>query len=179
MFLTKTNIFPQKIIHMKTLIIVRHAKSDWSNSSDIDRPLNERGRNDAPRIGLFLKEKGIQPDLLLSSTANRALSTARLIAEQLNYPVQQIETDDRLYAFTSDIEELYPIIQGVDARINTLMIFGHNPTFTYLANALTQNRFDEIPTCAALCFSLGSDNWQSFPTAPADLRFFIFPKMLK
>lgn len=166
---------------MKTLILVRHAKSDWAGGavSDFDRPLNRRGLNDAPLIGSFLKEKGIQPDLLLSSPANRALTTAQLIAEQLNYPAEAIVTNPNLYEFTTDIETLFPIIENTDNNIDTLMLFGHNPTFTYLANYFTNNKFDEIPTCTAVCLRIACNDWQKLCTSPATMDFHISPKMLK
>lgn len=165
----------------KTIVFIRHAKSSWSDISidDFERPLNERGMHNAPQIGKYLhNQQAIKPDLLLSSPATRALTTARLIAQELDYPSEQIITDQRLYVFTSDVTEPLNIIAKIDDQYKTLCVFGHNPTFTYLCNYFGTHHFDEIPTCGAVCFKIASQYWAEIATAPAAMQFYVFPKML-
>jgi len=111
---------------MKTLIIVRHAKSSWKDSSlsDFDRPLNKRGKRDVPDMGARLKSQNILPDLLISSPANRALTAAKGIAEQIEYPLNNIVEDDALYHASSS--SIIRLIADADNKYDSLMIFGAN-----------------------------------------------------
>jgi len=138
---------------MKTLYLARHAKSSWKHPelSDIERPLNKRGKRDAPYIGNILKEKGVNPDILLSSPAVRARKTAATIAEIIDYPNSKILIDENIYESSSN--ELVNIIQGFDDKYDSVMnkydsvmMFGHNPGFTMLNNYLTESFIDNIPT---------------------------------
>src|SRR5690349_21699881 len=137
---------------MKTLYIIRHAKSNWDNPevSDYDRPLNERGKRDAPRMGKRLKEKNIRPELLLSSPAKRAFSTAKRIARVLQYATEKIKTDKRLYH--ADEETLLSVIQGIKDKHDVVMLFSHNPGVTDFVNSLMDDEMDidNIPTCGVV-----------------------------
>jgi phosphohistidine phosphatase len=112
---------------VKTLYVIRHAKSSWDamNVDDFERPLNERGKRDAPRMGKRLKEKDIHPDLMLASPAKRALSTCKRIAKLLGYPKDNIKADRRLYH--PDEETILSIVKGLKIKCEHVMLFTHNP----------------------------------------------------
>jgi phosphohistidine phosphatase len=127
---------------MKTLYLVRHAKSSRDDPSlpDRDRPLDDRGMQDAPNMGKRLRKRGVKPDLLLSSPALRALTTAQLIAEEVGYKRKDIAVDDRLYASSAD--DLLAVIRALDKKLSRVMLFGHNPEFTDLAHRLSSDIID-------------------------------------
>src|SRR5262252_314235 len=118
---------------MKSLFIVRHAKSSRDDPTlpDRERPLNDRGRRDAPRMGERLAKQDVKPDLILSSPALRALTTAEIIARKLDYKVKEIVVDERLYAATSD--DVLKIIRELGQKSKRVMLFGHNPALAELA----------------------------------------------
>lgn len=142
---------------MKTLLILRHAKSSWKDDTlpDHDRPLNKRGKQDAPRMGKLLQEKGLVPDLIISSTAKRARKTAEMVAEESGYEGEiQLERD--LYAFepTAYLEELAQI----EDHFQTILIVGHNPGLEELVEQLT-GKFARLPTAALAQVSLPVESW--------------------
>jgi phosphohistidine phosphatase len=164
---------------MKTLYIVRHAKSSWDNplQDDFDRPLNDRGKKDSPRMGRRLKEQKIFPALMLSSPAHRALSTCKRIAEVLHFPGEKIKTAQELYHASA--AEILEVVRNVEDQHESLMIFGHNPGLTDFANALMQNEedsIDNIPTCGIVAFSIKTESWQKVRFGDSDFLFFDFPK---
>lgn len=161
---------------MKTLILIRHAKSDWSNPflHDFDRELNARGLYDAPLMGTSLSQKHIHPDLILSSPAQRAKTTAMEIARKLSYPEDTITYNASLY--DSDIETIFEVIRAVSDTCETLMVFGHNPEFTECVNALCDTDIEKIPTCGVVAMQLKEDNWKSVGFDSAELLFFDTPK---
>lgn len=165
---------------MKRLVLIRHAKSSWDDGaiSDFDRPLNARGQHDAPRIGAWLREKGITPDLIYSSPAQRALSTARLIAHETGYSLADIITKDILYRFDNELLPIIECVKNSADSAQSIFLFGHNETFTYLANHFTQHRIDHVPTCGVVCFRFAVDTWHNFDKASAALDFVQFPKQL-
>src|SRR5688572_32706614 len=120
---------------MKTLYVVRHAKSCWADpgQEDFERPLNDRGKRDAPRMGKRLKEKDVNPDIMLSSPAKRALSTCKRIADVLNYEKEKIKTEPDLYHANDDT--ILSIVQRLKDKHNIAMIFGHNPGLTDFVNS--------------------------------------------
>lgn len=161
---------------MKTLYIVRHAKSSWDypELTDFERPLNKRGLRDAPFMGKILKEMGILPELIISSPALRAYKTAKIISEEIGYQLEDIETSESLYEYGT--KEALQIIQSVDDEINSLMIFGHNPTLTQLNNYLSNNRIDNIPTCGITSIIFNVDKWNKIKTGLGKEEFFEYPK---
>lgn len=162
---------------MKILYLIRHAKSSWADPSqnDFDRPLNNRGRIDAPRMAKRLKEKGIHPDLLLSSPAERAFATCKLMAEVLRCPDGLVTTERRLYHATPD--ELKSIVKGLDDASDEVMIFSHNPGLTDFANCLNKKTFTEnIPTCGVVAMEFNIDSWKDVIWGAGKLVFFDFPK---
>ena len=161
---------------MKTLYLARHAKSSWKHPelSDIERPLNKRGKRDAPYIGNLLKEKGVKPDILISSPAVRARKTAVVIAELIDYPKSKILIDENIYELSST--ELIKIIQSFDDKYNSVMMFGHNPGFTMLNNYLTDSFIDNIPTCGVVGIRFNS-SWKKIIGDSGKAFFFIYPKL--
>ena len=163
---------------MKTLYVVRHAKSSWADpgQEDFDRPLNDRGKRDAPRMGKRLKEKEINPDIMLSSPAKRALATCKRISDVLNYPKEKIKTENDLYHATDDT--ILSVVQGLKDKHNTAMIFGHNPGLTDFVNSLMseEKRIENIPTCGVVAFQLNIEQWSQLTWGIGKQMFFDFPK---
>jgi phosphohistidine phosphatase len=145
---------------VKTLFLVRHAKSSRDDPTlpDKERPLNDRGMRDAPRMGERLAKQGAQPDLILSSPAVRALATAELIANELDYKVKDIVVDQRLYAAAPD--DLLVVIHELGDKPKRVMLCGHNPELTELAHRLS-NAITDMPTCAVAEFSFDTKSWST------------------
>jgi phosphohistidine phosphatase len=143
---------------MKTLFLIRHAKSSWDDPAlaDKDRPLNDRGKRDAPKVGERLAKAGAKPDLILSSPAKRALTTAEIIARRLGYKRKNIVVDDRLYAVESEV--LLDVIRRLDDEADCVMLFGHNPELTELAHRLSA-KISQMPTCAVAEFTFDVKSW--------------------
>lgn len=161
---------------MKELIIVRHAKSSWKESGldDRERPLNKRGERDAPEIGARLARRKDRPDLIVSSPAVRALTTARIIARKLGYERKDIVVKERLYG--AGVVELLDVIRNADESVGTLMLFGHNPGLTELANRLGPREIPNLPTCGVLHLRFDADIWAVVGYARGDEVLFDFPK---
>ncbi|MBX2955581.1 MAG: histidine phosphatase family protein [Cyclobacteriaceae bacterium] len=163
---------------MKTLILVRHAKSSWSEPglNDFSRPLNERGKRDAPRMGKRFKEKALTPDRLISSSAKRAFDTCIIIAGVIGFPEKNIITDKNLYH--ADEEQILSIVQDLKEPDDVIMMFGHNPGFTDFANRLMNIHIDNIPTCGMVACALPVDKWSHVNWGSGKLIFFDFPKQI-
>lgn len=161
---------------MKRLLICRHAKSSWSQSDlrDFDRPLNKRGEHDAPEMGRRLTARGLRPDLIIASPAVRALATAHHYARQLEYPLEEIRTNPVQYAATVPV--LLHLIQQVDEAVGLLMVVGHNPESTALANVLGTLMIDNIPTSGIVALDFAVAGWQDVAPGKGCLHFFDFPK---
>lgn len=144
---------------MKTLILVRHAKSSWKDPSlaDRDRPLNKRGKRDAPEMGRRLAARGGAPDLIVSSPATRALATARIIAAAVGYPADRIREDERLYLASP--AEILEAIRDLEDGYERVFLFGHNPGLTELVNELSEPAVDNVPTCGVVELRLAVDRW--------------------
>jgi len=143
---------------MKTLFLVRHAKSSWNDPalSDPERPLNDRGRRDAPTMGERLAKRDVKPDLILSSPATRALMTAEIIAKKLAYKRKDIVVDDRLYAVQAN--DLLDVIHKLSDELKRVMLFGHNPELTELAHRLS-GEITHLPTCAVAELTFDVKSW--------------------
>jgi len=161
---------------MKTLILVRHAKSSWKDRSlpDRKRPLNKRGRRDAPIMGRRLVEKGVEVELILSSPATRAFATAEVIAEELDYPWDGIVAEERLYE--ADAEGMLTVIEDQDNWIDHLMVVGHNPGLTALANLLSRSYLENVPTCGVVELAYSVDRWMEIAEARPVQFAFDYPK---
>ena len=161
----------------RKLFIIRHAKSSWKHPEldDFDRPLNSRGKRDAPEMGQRLRKRGVSPDIIVSSPAVRATKTAKIIAEAIGYPKDKIEFENSFYA--SDVRQLLKKIKAFDDGCKEAMIFGHNPEFTSLANVLTKHYIDNIPTCGVCCVEFDLP-WNEVDENTGELVFFDYPKKL-
>ena len=161
---------------MKTLVIVRHAKSSWSRAelADHERPLNSRGLSDAPMMGLRLKERGVQPDLIIASTAHRATQTAALLARALGYDEHAIESEAMLYAASP--AAWLECIGTLSADYGTIIVVGHNPEVTELANTLAPIDVDDLPTCAMLELAYDISEWSAISVREPQSWHFDFPK---
>jgi phosphohistidine phosphatase len=163
----------------RKLVLVRHAKSDWSTpgQQDFDRPLNERGKRDAPMMGRRLKDKGLVPDLILASPAKRAAATARLIADEVGYSRDRIQWVDSLYHCPAYMFEDVILGAGIPGEVNTVFIFAHNPGITHFANETTEAwQTDNIPTCGVVALTFKAAGWNDYPSAKHNLLFFDYPK---
>lgn len=160
----------------KILYLVRHAKSSWSNPllTDKDRPLNQRGRKSAPDMGRRLAEHGHRPDLILTSPAKRALTTAKKIAKELAYDETDIVADDSLYF--SGTGSMLKMLDGLDDRYQRVMMVGHNPALTSLLNILCDTKIDNMPTCAVAVIGFEMESWSELDMADSDLLAYDFPK---
>lgn len=162
---------------MKKLVIVRHAKSDWGVGAgrDFDRPLNGRGLHDVPRMSNFLRGQGITPDLILSSPAVRALTTARFFAEPPGFAATPLVVVDSLYL--TDVPHVLDVLAGVDAESGTVMLVGHNPTQTLLLNYLTDEMIEDMPTCGVAVVDFPhAASWQELSRSAGVLAALYFPK---
>lgn len=174
---------------MKTLYLVRHAKSDWSaiGQPDHDRTLAERGLRDAPRMGQLLRgcledatpEKIVPPLMLVSSSAVRAKTTAQFFANALGIDNAQISIEKAIYE--SSTEEMMKVIHDLDDTHNIAVLFGHNPTFTYLANTFVADivdYIDNMPTCSIVRIESKAQTWATLTKKNSILTAFWYPKML-
>lgn len=160
---------------MKTIYFIRHGKSSWEHLvSDIDRPLNKRGINDAHHIGTKLLEKKVAFDAIYSSTANRAKSTATIVTSQLGIDSKQILLRDSLYNFESD--EIVSFIKEIPNDQKNVLIFGHNPAFTSVINTYGSIQFDNLPTCGVVAIEFDIEKWQSLNNGTT--KFYLIPKLL-
>ncbi len=161
----------------KTLYLARHAKSDWDRAalSDHDRILAQRGVRDASMMGRRLADSAISPELIISSTATRAVKTAQLIALEIGYPEDAIMQVSDIYdAYVDDLE---PIIHEIDDTLTRVMLVGHNPGITELVNWLSGANISNIPTGGIVTLRSGSDNsWRGFSKAGAELIQYDYPK---
>jgi phosphohistidine phosphatase len=159
---------------IKKLYIIRHAKSDKSDDTlkDFDRPLNKRGLKNSPFMGSLLKNKNINPDLILSSPALRALTTAEIIANRVEYK-KEIETNKSIY--TDSYSTLEKIIHEIDDNNNTVFFIGHNPGVSALINHLCQTNLD-IPTCAVVEIAFDTNSWEKISKKNSTLISYEYPK---
>ena len=160
----------------KILYLVRHAKSSWKDPSlaDKDRPLNKRGRRSAPDMGKRLVVQGHRPDLIISSPAKRALSTARKIAQELGIEKSDIVMDEDLYF--SGIGGMQCVLEGLDDRYYKVMMVGHNPDMTRLLNSLGNTYVANMPTCAIAVIGFDIASWADLYSAEGELLGYDFPK---
>ena len=161
---------------MKNLILIRHAKSDWSKESraDYDRPLNRRGKWDAPFMGERLLEKKIDFERILVSPARRAEKTARLICKAMNIPRTRIQLEASIYEARP--HDLLALLQTVGREISDLALLGHNPGLTELANWLADCGIDNIPTCGIVSLKADIDDWQELSPHVVELADFFYPR---
>ena len=160
----------------KKLYLVRHGKSDWSNPKlrDFDRPLKKRGLRNARTMAKILKEKNIKPDCIVTSSARRALDTATIFSEQLDVPPEKFLPDESVY-FASP-SELINLIKQQDDSVETLMIFGHNPGFTNLANFFLPEALNNIPTAGFVYLEFDAESWKQISKSNVAAHYYDYPK---
>jgi phosphohistidine phosphatase len=162
---------------LKQLILLRHAKSSWKSGAlgDVDRPLSERGDRDAPRMGKRLKARHARPGLLLASHATRAQRTAKLVARALGRPADSIATVESLYL--AEPAAILAAVAAQDDAHSCLVVVGHNPGLTDLANQLLPDlALDNLPTAGAVAIDFAANRWRDIGDAPAKLAYYDYPK---
>lgn len=164
---------------MKTLYIIRHAKSDWENfnQTDFDRALNERGNKDAKKMAARLLKKNVIIDTFISSTAIRAKETCEHFCKVYNVPISDINFIDKLYHASSPA--IYEVVDSIDNKFNHAAIFCHNPGITDFANTLISKvRLDNMPTCGIFALKIDTDDWKEFEASEKKFLFFDYPKQV-
>lgn len=162
---------------MKTLTLVRHAKSSWKHDdlSDRERPLNKRGEHDAPVMGKRIVDAGIRPSLIISSPAVRAWTTAKIVAQEIGYPREFLQREDSVYL--ASLHDLMDVLVAQDAEFNNIMLVGHNPGLTRFANHLVPGVTDNLPTAGVVSVGLDQDDWSLYEDPQAELIIYDFPKL--
>ncbi|MBX2828190.1 MAG: histidine phosphatase family protein [Flavobacteriaceae bacterium] len=161
---------------MKTLYMVRHAKSSWKHDViDHKRPLKGRGRRDGVLVSEYLSDKIMSPQRIVTSGATRALSTASYFKKAFNTPDSDFEINNDLYDFSG--HNVMDIIKGLDNTLNRVMIVGHNHAFTSIANMLGNTYIDNVPTCGFIELQFESDSWGDITTGKTIQT--VFPRDLK
>jgi phosphohistidine phosphatase len=160
---------------LKTLYLIRHAKSSWKDTSldDFERPLNKRGKYNAPFMAQLLQQRHVVPDLILSSPALRAKTTAQTFAHILGYK-KEIEFHKALYL--TSVNTFLSILHALCNEYHTVLVFGHNPELTLLANTIGNCTIENIPTCGMVELKLKVDSWNALSKNNANLVTFEFPK---
>lgn len=161
---------------MKRLFLLRHAKSSWDDPliSDFDRPLNKRGKKEAVTIGAFMKSSGINPELIISSSAKRARKTAKRISNVIEYPKNKIIKEDSIYE--APVRNLLELITNLDDKYSQVMLIGHNPGFSNLASTLTGAKITEdIPTCGLFAIDFDVNSWKDISGNKGVKAFYYYP----
>ncbi len=161
---------------MKTLYLIRHAKSSWKdlNAPDHKRKLNERGKRDAPFMGELLHKKGVQPDIIVSSYAVRALTTAKIIAKAVGYAESDIDVRQEVYL--ASFQTLMNIVRHLNNKANIAFLFGHNPDFTAFANTFSDEYIPNVPTCGIVEIRFDVQQWSDITSDNGQVISFEFPK---
>lgn len=162
---------------MKTLLLIRHAKSSWDdiNQKDFDRPLNERGKKDASAMAKIIrKEKDAELDAIISSPAKRAFETAKYFSKEFNIKKKHIIEIPKLYE--PDIDAFYNAIINLDDDYKSVALFSHNPGITAFVNQLTNVHVDDMPTCSIFALRILNKEWKNFEQAEKEFWFFEYPK---
>ncbi len=161
---------------MKEICLVRHAKSSWKYPAldDFERPLNKRGRKNAALMGQVIRRLRFSADLMITSPASRAAMTARTLAFEINYPLESIQYLATVYE--SNETDLLHFIRELDDNLQTVMLIGHNPTITGLANSLGNFPISNIPTCGICCLALSINSWSEIKKKTGQLKYFEYPK---
>jgi phosphohistidine phosphatase len=162
---------------MKTLLLLRHAKSSWKESGvrDFDRPLNQRGLKAAPTIGRLIRKRKLKPDLVLSSPAERARQTTQLVLDAAGLKTE-LRYDERIYEASA--ARLLEIVSQIDDEATVVMLVGHNPGFEELVKSLT-GEAHSLSTAALACIELDIEKWNKVRLGVNKLAWLVKPKELK
>ena len=161
---------------MRRLSLLRHGKSSWDNPglADHDRPLNSRGKRDAPAMGKLLHTRGFRPQLIISSTANRARTTAALVAAELGIDTNQIRETEALYLASP--AEMLAVADQLAGDKRDILLVGHNPGMTSLANRASDARLDNLPTCGIISIVGPAADWSDFLSEPGHGEWCLLPR---
>ena len=161
---------------MKTLIFLRHAKSDWTDRTlkDFDRELNDRGVRVAPKMGGKLKEMGVKPDMVYASPAKRTTQTAELLLERMDYDLEDVDFIEDIYEASA--RSLMNLVNDIDDHLGTVMFIGHNPSITYLSEYLIGEALGDVPTCSAVSIKFDIQEWKMISQGLGSLDFYVYPK---
>jgi len=161
---------------MKTLFLIRHAKSDWNDYefNDFERPLNQKGLRNAPLMAQRLKLLNVPVERILASPATRAIHTAQIFAEFLDYPVQKIIKVPELYQ--ADTKTFLQTINQLPQEAETVMIFGHNPTITDMIEYLADHKIDKLPTTGIAMIAFDLEDWKMVSRDSGELKMLDYPK---
>ncbi len=162
---------------MKTLFVIRHAKSSWDEPSlrDFDRPLNNRGKRDGPAMATMLAKKYRQLDLIVTSTARRARNTAKFFRDQYSLTPIHFFAKDELYH--AGPHQILAVVQGIDNKADFAAVFGHNPGMTDFVNCFGPNRLDNLPTCGIAIIETTVAHWSELTFENGRWTAFYYPKM--
>jgi phosphohistidine phosphatase len=162
---------------MKTLLLIRHAKSSWEGmvDSDFDRPLNSRGKKDAPEMAMRLLQSKIKVDIFISSPAKRAKMTAYRFIKEFKRNKNEILFIPSLYE--AGVQVFYDVVYMLDNACNSAALFSHNPGITEFVNTLTEVRLDNMPTCGIFGVRAPVEKWNGFAAARKEFLFFDYPKL--
>jgi len=166
-------------MEVKDVCFVRHAKSNWDNPGlkDFDRPLDQRGLKDAPVMAHQMKKLGLIPDLIITSGANRAKSTAEFFQNEFKLPKEKFWIRNELYEASPD--EVYEVLKSAPDEAAFVYLFGHNPTFTWVANNLSGVHIDNVPTCGVVHAQCMIASWKKFKPEYAGFVGFHYPKQFQ
>jgi phosphohistidine phosphatase len=161
---------------MRTLSIVRHAKSDWNDATltDAERPLNPRGERDAPTMGKRLAGEEFRPDMVVSSPAVRAMQTATVLCQELGYPLDAIVQVEAIYE--ASLGTLQSVVESLPDQATHVMLVGHNPGFEALCNYIDPDQPLNMTTCNVAQFVLDIEAWSEFDYACGERVFHYTPK---
>lgn len=161
---------------MKKVYVIRHAKSDWSfDVDDYDRPLNDRGKRDAPMMANRILQRGVTIDAFVTSPALRALNTCRAFMDVYEREEKQIILEPSLYH--APASTIWQVISSMDEKFSSIALFTHNNGITDFANSLGILRIDNMPTCSVVGFASSSDTWKDIQAGERMLLFLDYPKL--
>lgn len=161
---------------MKTLLLIRHAKSSWDSTvtSDFERPLNERGKNDAPAMAKRLLDKKISIDTFVSSPAKRAKKTAETFMRKYKVAEEKLTLIPSLYE--ASVDNFYRAVEQLPDENSSVALFSHNPGITDFINSLQCSPVYNMPTCAIYALEIKTEHWRDFGIADKKFLFFDYPK---
>jgi phosphohistidine phosphatase len=162
----------------RSLILIRHTKSNWTDFSlpDFDRPIKKDRIDDAKNMAAQLKSLGVEPDLIICSPAKRTRQTAEYFCDKLKYEEKDIQFDKRIYESTA--EDVLQVVRETDSKVKTLVVIGHNPSLTNLANMFAENSIEEIPTTGVVWLEFSIKDWELYKLTPCNLKAFLTPKTI-
>ncbi len=160
---------------MKVICLVRHAKSSRDDPSlrDFDRPLNVRGKKQAPWLGRRLKESNVHPGVVISSPARRAMATAEILAEEIRYPPEKIITEPEIYE--SGVPAILKVVGNIARDHDVAVVVGHNPALSDLINYLSRRELDELPTAGIVGLKFNVDSWKKIARGKGEVLFYDAP----